>query len=291
MYKPSLDGLSPDQWYDGIGVMDVHFSSGPLNRMFYFLCEGASANSADPTYSPYLPGGMAGIGNDNAARIWYKTLTEYLSPDASYESARTAAIQAADDLYGKGSQEEAAVLSAFAAVNVGSAPGQAPRVRISFPVVHPDGSPLGGSNTSPTGILAKVQIFPTRTPVTVSCTVENATNPALSWSLGDATDGETGGVINTDGTWTTPMWTYSTDFLVLKATSQEDPLEYAKGRVFVAELDSDMDTETDAIDLGTVAMACSLPNAPRPAAFPAGMPGDWNLVWFDEAFRNAWPVR
>lgn len=291
MYKPSLDGLSPDQWYDGIEVIDVHFSSGPLNRMFYFLCEGASSASSDLTYSPYLPGGMSGIGNDKAARIWYKTLTEYLAPDANYEAARTAAIQAADDLYGPGSAEEFAVMNAFAAVNVGAAPGQAPRIRVTFPVVHPEGSPLGGDNTYPSGILAKVQIFPTRTPVEVSCKVENATNPGLSWSLGDATDGNTGGVINPNGTWTTPMWTYSTDFLVLKATSLEDPLQFAKGRLFVAELDCDSDTETDAIDLGTVAMAWSIPEAPRPAAFLSGTSGDWNLVWFDEAFRNAWPVK
>jgi Zn-dependent metalloprotease len=127
MYKPSLDGASADGLYDGLELEDVHFSSGPLNRMFYFLSQGASSSASAVTYSPYLPMGMTGIGNDKATRIWYKTLTEHLNPDSDYAAARAGAIQSAQELFGEGSPEVAAVMRAFSAINVGLAPGQAPR--------------------------------------------------------------------------------------------------------------------------------------------------------------------
>jgi Zn-dependent metalloprotease len=37
LYKPSKDGQSPDAWSSTLGDLDVHFSSGPMNRCFYFL--------------------------------------------------------------------------------------------------------------------------------------------------------------------------------------------------------------------------------------------------------------
>jgi hypothetical protein len=109
--------------------MDVHFSSGPMNRCFYFLSQGASSDSASDFYSTYLPGGMTGIGNDKAARIWYRTLTAYLTSTSNYADARSQAIRAATDLYGARSPEYYAVKNAFAAINVGSpADSQAPVV-------------------------------------------------------------------------------------------------------------------------------------------------------------------
>ena len=42
MYKPSKDGSSPNAWTSTIGNLDVHYSSGPHNRMFYFLSQGSS---------------------------------------------------------------------------------------------------------------------------------------------------------------------------------------------------------------------------------------------------------
>ncbi len=293
MYKPSLDGLSPDAWYDGIEVVNVHFSSGPLNRAFYFLAQGAAQNEpTSPTYSEFLPEGMTGIGNDRAARIWYKALPEYLSLRSTYADAREAALQSAQALFGAGSLEEQAVMKAFAAVNVGTLPGQQPAILVRFPVVHPEGHPLGGNNTSIPGILGKVQLFPTRTPVVVKTVVENTDNKAVTWSLGGPRDGWSGGVINADGTWTTPMWTYGSEFLTLTATSQADPRRFAKGRVLVIELDADRDTETDALDVGAIAMAWGLQGVPHESLRPAGYaPPDWSLVYITEAIQNAWPVK
>jgi hypothetical protein len=126
MYKPSKDGSSPDAWSSSIGNLDVHYSSGPGNREFYFLSQGASNNSTSDFYSPYLPGGMTGIGNDHAARIHYRALTVYYVSTTNYAAARTAHINAATDLYGSASAENCAVQGSFAAINVGSGGSDTP---------------------------------------------------------------------------------------------------------------------------------------------------------------------
>ncbi|MBK8724469.1 MAG: M4 family metallopeptidase [Holophagaceae bacterium] len=120
MDKPSLDGSSPNAWSSSLGSMDVHYSSGPNNRFFYFLSQGAGTVSSANNYSSYLPGGMTGIGNDKAARIWYRTLTTKLTSSSNYAAARTGAIAAAKELYGAGTAEEQAVWNAYAAINVGA---------------------------------------------------------------------------------------------------------------------------------------------------------------------------
>jgi hypothetical protein len=119
MYKPSLDGASPDAWSSSVGSLDVHYSSGPMNRCFYFLSAGATTTGN--TSTTYLPSGMTGVGNDKAAAIWYRALTTYLTSSSNYAAARTAAISAAKDLYGAGSVQEQAVWNAFHGINVGAA--------------------------------------------------------------------------------------------------------------------------------------------------------------------------
>jgi Zn-dependent metalloprotease len=119
LYKPSLDGASKDAWGWFLWWQDVHHSSGPMNRAFYFLSQGASADPKDDTYSEYLPKGMAGIGNDKALRIWWQTLATELTPCSGYWAARRGAIRSAQELYGEDGAEVAAVRSAFDAVNVG----------------------------------------------------------------------------------------------------------------------------------------------------------------------------
>ncbi len=120
MYKPSLDGASPDAWSSSIGSKDVHYSSGPNNRMFFFLSQGASSTSSSSYYSSYTPAGFGGIGPEKAVRIWYRALTTYLTSSSNYAAARNACISAAKDLYGAGSTAEQAVWNAYAAINVGS---------------------------------------------------------------------------------------------------------------------------------------------------------------------------
>ncbi|HJW44152.1 MAG TPA: M4 family metallopeptidase [Geothrix sp.] len=119
MYKPSLDGSSPNAWSSSLKRLDVHYSSGPMNRCFYFLSQGASNVSTSNFYSSYLPGGMTGIGNDKAARIVYKALTAYMTSSTNYAGAKTACLNAAVALgYPAGSAEYTAVVNAFKAINV-----------------------------------------------------------------------------------------------------------------------------------------------------------------------------
>ena len=115
MYKPSLDGASKDAWSSTLKRLDVHYSSGPMNRCFYFLSQGTGTGNYASTY---LPGGMTGIGNDKAARIIYKALTAYMTSSTNYAGAKTACLSAATTLYGSTSPEYAAVVSAFKAINV-----------------------------------------------------------------------------------------------------------------------------------------------------------------------------
>ncbi|MBI3130155.1 MAG: M4 family metallopeptidase [Acidobacteria bacterium] len=115
MYKPSLDGSSKDAWSTSLKRLDVHYSSGPMNRCFYFLSQGTGTGNYASTY---LPGGMTGIGNDKAARIVFKALTSYMTSSTTYAGARTACLNAATALYGSGSAEYTAVANAFKAINV-----------------------------------------------------------------------------------------------------------------------------------------------------------------------------
>ena len=123
MWKPSKDGASPNAWSSTIGNLDVHYSSGPNNRMFYFLSQGSSSVSSSEYYSSYLnkaPLAMTGIGTDKAFRIWFRALTTKFTSSTNYASARTKVQQAAQELYGVGSAEDKAVQRAYAAINVGA---------------------------------------------------------------------------------------------------------------------------------------------------------------------------
>ncbi|NIA56442.1 M4 family metallopeptidase [Massilia sp. TW-1] len=122
MYRPSKDGNSPDAWSNALKRLDVHYSSGPNNRMFYFLAQGSSADKTSDYYSKYLvrtPAAMTGIGIDKAYRIWFKANTTKFTSSTNYADARAKMIEAAGELYGPGSREAIAVQRAYAAVNVG----------------------------------------------------------------------------------------------------------------------------------------------------------------------------
>ncbi len=113
MYKPSLDGSSPDFWYSGIGSLDVHYSSGVANHFFYLLSQGTTSLTNTSNGSSF-----AGIGNDHAARIWFRALSVYFTSSTNYAGARVATLKAASDLYGATSTEYATVAKAWTAVNV-----------------------------------------------------------------------------------------------------------------------------------------------------------------------------
>jgi Zn-dependent metalloprotease len=135
MDKPSRDGGSPDCWSSGVGGLDVHYSSGPGNHVFYLLAEGSGAKVINGVSynSPTCNGStFAGIGRDAAAKIWYRALSVYMTASTNYGGARTAAISAAKDLYGATSAQCAGVENAFSGIAV-------------------PGTTCGGTTTPPTG--------------------------------------------------------------------------------------------------------------------------------------------
>ncbi|MFE7588398.1 M4 family metallopeptidase [Kitasatospora sp. NPDC057512] len=125
MDKPSKDGASADYWSSTVGNKDVHYSSGVANHFFYLLSEGSGAKTINGVnYDSPTQGNITvtGIGRDKAAAVWYRALTTYMTSSTNYAAARTATEKAATDLYGAGSAELAAVGTAWAGVNVGTAP-------------------------------------------------------------------------------------------------------------------------------------------------------------------------
>jgi zinc metalloprotease ZmpA len=110
MDEPSRDGISPNCWSSSLGSLDVHYSSGPNNHMFYLLANGGASKCNGNVVS--------GIGRNKAGAIWYKAIADYMTASTKYAGARAAALNAAAALYGLGSAEYDAVAAAYAAINV-----------------------------------------------------------------------------------------------------------------------------------------------------------------------------
>jgi Zn-dependent metalloprotease len=121
MDKPSMDGGSQDCWTTRTKSVDVHYSSGPANHFFYLLSEGSGAKTINGIAynSPTCNGTtITGIGRAQAAAIWYRALTVYMTSGTTYSGAKVATTNAATDLYGATSTQVAAVKAAWAAVAV-----------------------------------------------------------------------------------------------------------------------------------------------------------------------------
>ncbi|MBI2839887.1 MAG: M4 family metallopeptidase [Acidobacteria bacterium] len=97
MSDPPADGASIDNFSDYTDGLDVHYSSGIVNKFFYLLSDDA----------------VYGIGSDAAAAIWYQALTNYFVNAETFADARTDTLQAAQDLYGAASAEYSAVGDAW----------------------------------------------------------------------------------------------------------------------------------------------------------------------------------
>nr|WP_083844945.1 M4 family metallopeptidase [Paenisporosarcina sp. TG20] len=111
MADPTLNG-DPDHYSNRyIGTSDnggVHWNSGISNKAAYLLAVGGTHYNIS----------VSGIGNEKTGEIFFRTLTQYLTPNSTYSQYRVASIQAATDLYGASSTEVASVKSAFTAVGV-----------------------------------------------------------------------------------------------------------------------------------------------------------------------------
>ncbi len=121
MDKPSKDGASRDCWSSTLGNLDPHYSSGPLNHWFYLASEGSGAKTINgvsynsPTCNSST---VTGIGRDKVQRIWYRTLSVYLTSNSNYAAARNGALKSAKDLYPSDASVCQGIAAAFSAISV-----------------------------------------------------------------------------------------------------------------------------------------------------------------------------
>ena len=107
MNEPRRDGSSIDHMDHYVAGLDVHHSSGVPNLVFYLVANGGN--------HPTSGEAVAGIGTVDAARIWYRALTVYMTSNESFDDGRAHTERAANDLFGIGSAQAASVSAAWAA--------------------------------------------------------------------------------------------------------------------------------------------------------------------------------
>jgi bacillolysin len=116
MNDPALDGASLDFYSSAAGTVDVHYSSGIQNLMYYLLAEGGTHPRGKSTQV------VSGIGINDAGKIMYRANTVYMVPSTAYADARVATVNAATDLFGAASNQVAQVKNAWTAVGVAEPP-------------------------------------------------------------------------------------------------------------------------------------------------------------------------
>jgi len=122
MNKPSLDGKSPNCWSSTLKRLDVHYSSGPNNHMFYLLAQEPGVQDP-PVVSACNGKTVPGIGRDKAAKIWYRAVRDFMTSSTTYAGARVAVINAVTALVAEDGvtfqpSDIDAVKAAYAAINV-----------------------------------------------------------------------------------------------------------------------------------------------------------------------------
>jgi Zn-dependent metalloprotease len=93
----------------------VHTNSGIANQAFFLMAAGGTNRVSGIT--------VTGIGTSASEKIWYRALTTYMTASTNFAAARTATINAANDLFGAGSTQANGVAQSWCAVGVGACPG------------------------------------------------------------------------------------------------------------------------------------------------------------------------
>ena len=75
----------------------VHTNSSIVNHAFYLMAAGGTNRVSGVA--------VTGVGTTAMEKIWYRALTSYLTSSTNFASARTATINAANDLYGSTSAQ------------------------------------------------------------------------------------------------------------------------------------------------------------------------------------------
>ncbi len=126
------DPCTPSQFNDNCGV---HTNSGISNIAYYLLAAGGT--------HPRSGIAVTGIGSTDAAKIFYRALTVYMTSSTNFAGARTATLNAATDLFGASSTQYNSTATTWCSVGVGSCPGPTPT---PTPTVTPTPTPTPGSN-------------------------------------------------------------------------------------------------------------------------------------------------
>ncbi len=117
----------------------VHINSGIANHAFYLAAAGGTHHLSGVT--------VTGIGTNDAARIWYRSLSVYMTSGTNFSGARTAMLNSATDLFGSASAQYNTIATTWCAVGVGTCPGGG----TPTPTPTPGGTELfvnGGFETS-----------------------------------------------------------------------------------------------------------------------------------------------
>lgn len=93
----------------------VHTNSSIANHAFYLIAAGGT-NRVSGVNVP-------AIGATDAAKIWYRALTVYMTSGTNFAAARTATLNAATDLFGSTSAQYTSYATGWCAVGVGTCPG------------------------------------------------------------------------------------------------------------------------------------------------------------------------
>ncbi|NOT47116.1 MAG: M4 family metallopeptidase [Acidobacteria bacterium] len=93
----------------------VHTNSSIQNHAYYLMAAGGTNRVSGVT--------VTGMGTNDAARVFYRALTVYMTASTNFAGARTATLNAATDLFGSGSTQYNTVATGWCAVGVGSCPG------------------------------------------------------------------------------------------------------------------------------------------------------------------------
>ncbi|MDQ3799190.1 MAG: M4 family metallopeptidase, partial [Acidobacteriota bacterium] len=93
----------------------VHINSGIANHAFYLAAAGGTHHRSGVA--------VTGMGPNDAAKIWYRALTVYMTSSTNFAGARTAMLNSATDLFGSTSAQYNTIATAWCAVGVGTCPG------------------------------------------------------------------------------------------------------------------------------------------------------------------------
>ena len=114
----------------------VHTNSSIQNHAYYLMAAGGTNRVSGVT--------VTGTGTSDAARIFYRALSVYMTSSTNFAGARTATLNAATDLFGSASTQYNTIATGWCAVGVGSCPSGTPT-----PTPTPTGTPTPTPTPTP----------------------------------------------------------------------------------------------------------------------------------------------